>query len=302
MAGRKDKNVVDYFPHYVTSGKTMFVLESQFGHEGYAIWFKTLELLGSSENHYIDLRDDTDLLFIISKFKTTFDRITEIYNLLARLGAIDKIMWQHKIVFSENFLKNIDGVYRKRKNEAPTKNEIFEIVGINCISGGINAISDGINAINDATNTQSKVKESIVKESIEKSPASFENKETFSFKNKKEKKEIATPEILDLISYAKNYFDEKYISGADKIFDELIRIDEYAPDQIKKAIRQGKEDVFWTKNFLTPKKLRSKDKNGVVFIDIFLKLSQANVQKQNGGTNVKSFDKNGHPNFNSSFD
>ena len=31
MAGRKDKNVVDYFPHYCISGKTLFIIENKYG-------------------------------------------------------------------------------------------------------------------------------------------------------------------------------------------------------------------------------------------------------------------------------
>ena len=30
MAGRKDKNVVDYFPHYVKHGKTLFIIERKY--------------------------------------------------------------------------------------------------------------------------------------------------------------------------------------------------------------------------------------------------------------------------------
>ena len=63
MAGRKNKYTVDYFPHYCRGqeSKTMFILENKFGLIGYAVWYKTLELLGKTENHYIDLRDDTVL-------------------------------------------------------------------------------------------------------------------------------------------------------------------------------------------------------------------------------------------------
>jgi hypothetical protein len=35
MAGRKEKQTADYFPHMATSGKTLFILESSFGNDGY---------------------------------------------------------------------------------------------------------------------------------------------------------------------------------------------------------------------------------------------------------------------------
>ena len=133
MAGRKDKNTVDYFPHYADAGsKTMFIIESRFGHEGYAIWYKTLELLASSDNHYIDLRDDTNLLFLISKFKTTEEKINNIYDLLAKLNAIDSHLWKNKIVFSENFVKNIEDAYRRRSSDCLHKLDLCRHLSIKC--------------------------------------------------------------------------------------------------------------------------------------------------------------------------
>ena len=51
---RPKKAIVDYFPHFVSHGKTMFTIEMKYGNDGYAFWFKLLEILGSTENHYID--------------------------------------------------------------------------------------------------------------------------------------------------------------------------------------------------------------------------------------------------------
>jgi hypothetical protein len=130
MAGRKDKYTVDYFPHYCTSGKTIFILESKFGHTGYAIWFKTLELLGSSKYHYIDLRDETDLLFLISKMKITEQELNEIYDFLAKVSAIDKYLWTKKIVFSENFINNLSHVYTRRNNNCIQKLDLCRHLSI----------------------------------------------------------------------------------------------------------------------------------------------------------------------------
>ena len=117
MAGRKNKYTVDYFPHYCRGqeSKTMFILENKFGLIGYAVWYKTLELLGKTENHHIDLRDDTDLLFLVSKLKISEDKFIEIYDLLAKLDAIDLDLWNNKIIFSDNFVSNIEDAYVRRK-------------------------------------------------------------------------------------------------------------------------------------------------------------------------------------------
>lgn len=116
MAGRKNKYTVDYFPHYCNrDSKTMFILENKFGLIGYAVWYKTLEILGKSEHHFIDLRNETDKLFLISKLKITEDKFLEIYDLLAKLEAIDLELWKHKIVFSGNFVSNVEDAYVRRK-------------------------------------------------------------------------------------------------------------------------------------------------------------------------------------------
>jgi len=117
MAGRKKKYTVDYFPHYCNAqeSKTMFILENKFGLIGYAVWYKTLEFLGKSDYHFIDLREDTDMLFLISKLKIEEQKFTEIYDLLAKLDAIDSELWEHKIVFSDNFVSNIEDAYVRRK-------------------------------------------------------------------------------------------------------------------------------------------------------------------------------------------
>ena len=80
-------------------------------------------------------------------------------------------------------------------------------------------------------------------------------------------------EVLQLNEFAKKFFEEKYVgeNSADT-FDKLIRIDGYTPTDIATAIKKARDDPFWDKNFLSPVKLRDKDKNGVYYIDRFLKL------------------------------
>ena len=48
------KRSCDYFPHTAKPGQTVAILESEFGIQGYAAWFKLLELLTSADDHYID--------------------------------------------------------------------------------------------------------------------------------------------------------------------------------------------------------------------------------------------------------
>ena len=155
---RPRKNTVDYFPHDCTHGKTMFVLEKNFGNNGYALWFKLLELLGSTENHYLDLRESEDFEFFVAKIGVSVTETIEILDLLSRLKAIDPELWSIRVVWSDNFMENITDVYDKRTNKIPEKPSFRD---------GNSSSSDG-NEVSDIENPQSKVEESKVEGGKEK--------------------------------------------------------------------------------------------------------------------------------------
>ena len=153
MAGRKEKNTIDYFPHYVTHTKTMHIIEQKYGNDGYSFWFKMLELLGRTEHHIYDMNPIENKLYFFSQVNVSEDTGNEILEILSRLGAIDKELYSQGYVFSENFVANIADAYRKRTTEILKRAEVMQLYGIST-AGNIN---------NSAGNTQSKVKESIVK-------------------------------------------------------------------------------------------------------------------------------------------
>lgn len=118
---RAKKDKVDYFPHMVTGGKTIFILEQKFGNDGYAFWFKLLELLGDTKGHYFCTRNYSDWHFLIAKTRVTEQIATEILDTLAELDAIDGDLWKEKTIWVQKFVDNISDVYKKRKQEVPEK-------------------------------------------------------------------------------------------------------------------------------------------------------------------------------------
>lgn len=121
---RPRKSTVDYFPHAATHGKTMFVLEQRFGITGYCFWFKLLELLASTEGHAVYTDDITTWEYLLAKTGTDRETAINILNLLATLSAIDNELWQHNIIWSQNFVDNIKDAYRNRAQEIPTRPDI----------------------------------------------------------------------------------------------------------------------------------------------------------------------------------
>lgn len=124
---RPPKATVEYFPHFVNHGKTIFILENKYGNDGYAFWFKLLEILGATENHYIDCEIVESWEFLITKTHLNEAVTIEILNLLSRMDAIDKKLWGYKIIRSNNYVKNLSIVYLKRKTQAISNQEVLRL-------------------------------------------------------------------------------------------------------------------------------------------------------------------------------
>jgi len=126
--GRKPRQTVDWFPHYCLHKMTMAIIEDKFGIPGYAFWFKLLEMLGSSSGHYIDCNKAASWEFIQAKNRMDSEKCREILDTLAKLEAIDKQLWEDKIIWSDNFIEGIAEVYEHRTTDIPIK-PTLDIVG-----------------------------------------------------------------------------------------------------------------------------------------------------------------------------
>lgn len=246
---RQQVNNVEYFPHYAKPGKTLFILEGKYGNDGYAFWFKILELLASSENHYYDCSSDADWQYFIARTKISDQSATEILDLLAKLGNIDADLWKtSRIIWCEAFVNNLTEVYRKRKRELPKKPPCF----IPATVTPITATETQEELDQSATEMpQSKVKESKEKKSKalltqlgdNNPPPSDEQKpEAFSEKQKKEK--ALLDNLNDLMKRASITFTNPWDQRTVLVFIQA-NIHCHNPDAIQhcveSAIRNAKE-------------------------------------------------------------
>lgn len=118
---RPTTNTVDYFSHDCQHKQTIFILESRYGNNGYAFWFKLLEMLGATPDHFIDCNNDVSCEFLAAKTNSTWCFCSEVLDLLAKLQAICPDLWTQKIVWSQKFVDRLAGVYKKRGKESPVK-------------------------------------------------------------------------------------------------------------------------------------------------------------------------------------
>lgn len=114
---RPIKKTVEYFPHYIGDGKKIFYIEQKYGNDGYAIWFKILETLAATDDHYINLNAEMDILFLSAKCRVTKERLLEVINDLCQLGEIDQFLWLNKIVYSHRFIESVQDAYERRSNK-----------------------------------------------------------------------------------------------------------------------------------------------------------------------------------------
>ena len=119
---RPKRTTVDYYPHYVKCGRTIYILEARFGNDGYAFWFKVLEVLGESEGHFYDCSVSSNWEYLLAKTRVNAQTATEIIGVLINLGKIDKELWEkNRVIWIENFVNNLSEVYRTRRTELPQK-------------------------------------------------------------------------------------------------------------------------------------------------------------------------------------
>jgi hypothetical protein len=99
-----------YFPHILKESKTIGILEERFNNDGYAFWFKLLEILSLSEDHIFDTNTKENRHLLLKKTKVNRELASKIINCLCELDAIDNNLWEKE---RKIYVKNLEGSVRK---------------------------------------------------------------------------------------------------------------------------------------------------------------------------------------------
>jgi hypothetical protein len=210
---RPQKMTVDYFPHDTNAhnSRTLFVLESKFGNDGYAFWFKLLEILGSSEGHSYCLQKPSYCEYFYAIMKVDQEKGREILETLANLDSIDPDLLHHNIIYCQKLVDRVSDVYTRRGGKEPTK----PIIEDN------NDISDNNNPIKVNNNPLNKTKTNHI----------IVNKITYS-KESLDLSNLLKELILKNNPVAKIPPNGKWAYDIDKI----IRLDSRTPEEIEQVI------------------------------------------------------------------
>ena len=115
--GKKQSEKFDYFPHILKQSNTIEELEKLYGNDGYAVWFKLLEILGVSPDYQYEISNQILYKNLMNKFKISDERFEQIINTLYELNAIDKESWNKNILFVPNLVTNIQQTKKKINNK-----------------------------------------------------------------------------------------------------------------------------------------------------------------------------------------
>lgn len=114
---RPERHNVDYFPFFCKEGKAMFYVEQKYGNDGYASWVKILRQLAVTNNHFLNLSNKVEIMYLSSKCKIKEDTLCELISDLCSLGEFDEVLWaENKIVYSSKFIDSVKDAYFNRKS------------------------------------------------------------------------------------------------------------------------------------------------------------------------------------------
>ena len=121
---RPQKRNADYFTHDAhasTDDDTLLILQAKYGNNGYAFWFKLMELLTAAENHYLDLSSDMKWQLFVVKMGADEVSVTGCSRLVASCHSIDSELWESRLIWCDKLVKNFADVYKKRGQPLPVK-------------------------------------------------------------------------------------------------------------------------------------------------------------------------------------
>lgn len=220
---RPERNTVDYFPHILGEGKKMFFIEHKYGNDGYATWYKILEKLGSTENHYLNLNKEEEVMYLAAKCRVTEEVLLTIISDLAKMGVFNKDLWDSKVIWCQQFIDSVEDAYKKRNNKCIT------LEGLRILLEGLRILKPNKSTLKGSGNTQrieedSKVKEIKEEDSIilylnQVTNSSFKSDSKNSIKHisARLKEKFVLQDFYDVI-------DHKFYSwGADPKMKEYLR-------------------------------------------------------------------------------
>lgn len=259
--GRAIRTNVDYFPCNCKDGKTLFILESRWGNNGFCLFYRLWKRLGDADFHFIDLRKVDNYEYFIAQMKISEPEILEMLDKLAVLGVIDPELWAERILWSDSFVEDIKDVWIKRNKMIPQK-PLFLIQK----TGNPDQKSP---ESSESGPESAQIKEKKIKENTNTSEPDGPETTGDNPPGPPEKKQATTYSVESVEYKLADFLHKKILAHYPtlkpcnlnhwaKQVDLMIRIDGRDPQEIVKVIKFAQADQFWKTNILSTSSLREK--------------------------------------------
>jgi hypothetical protein len=120
--GRPKSKNVPYFPHYTEATTELTFLENCYGAEGYRAYYRLLELLTKTNDHFIKLQNKIQILTFRFSMKVEKDTLDKVIDYLVEMEFIDNDMYHNEnIIWIPDLVDCFKLVYYKRGRGMPQK-------------------------------------------------------------------------------------------------------------------------------------------------------------------------------------
>lgn len=282
-----------YFSHdsNARNDKKILKLRSKLGFEGYGIFWALIEMLRDEDDYRLNLDYETISYGLNNADIIIVKSVIEDFGLFV---IEDGVFYSNRLIRS---MEEKAELSEKRRQSRINYLQKLEKATTNIEQNNNKSATNGITKngstptnIEQIIDIERKGKEKKGKEKKENNNlpeieiSGEEKNNGFNDLEPPEDKFVSL-EGKDYAKYFKTLLPESQkVTNSDlinwaKTFDDLMKIDCRSPDEIYKVSEWARKDEFWESNFLSARKLRNKDKNGVMYYDIFLK-------KMNNGVNL----------------
>ena len=109
----------------MTNGaRILEIIIDKYGNNGYAFYYRLREILGKTPKHGYDANSKMKYDYLLTKTGVDSELADLIIALLCEFGEIDADLWKiEKLIWWQNFVDSLKELYKKRKNELPTKSD-----------------------------------------------------------------------------------------------------------------------------------------------------------------------------------
>jgi hypothetical protein len=258
---RPERHDVDYFPFYVKRGKTLNILQSEYGNEGIGFFTNLMRFLALTPDHHYSIKKESDRRnFFAETGITDKEKGIAMIELMVETEKLDLELWEgYQVIVCPAFIESIKDAYKRRLNNIITLEEIREKYKSQAGKSG------GVTVSN--TNTETPYNGGSDDNNPETKPDETKTKKSRKEKNIEEPSQSKDALILaDLLfnlhkNEVPNYHSgkdiEKIKSDWSEDIEKIILLDKKSPDDVRQVIEWAKKpDCFWFPNIQSGRKLR----------------------------------------------